>query len=71
MGKKRQIESFADAKVQAGMTDDAMFQTIKNGKKDGDGKNTDAGGRERHRRRHQGVGKGGAEFQTVETRPGV
>lgn len=38
MGKKRQIESFADAKVQAGMTDDAMFQTIKNGKKDGDGK---------------------------------
>ena len=38
MGKKRQIKSFADAKVQADMTDDGMFQTIKNGKKGGDGK---------------------------------
>lgn len=38
MGKKRQIKSFADAKVLAGMTDDAMFQTIKNGKKGSDGK---------------------------------
>jgi len=37
MGKRRQIKNFADAKVQADMTDDAMFKAIKDGKKSGAG----------------------------------
>jgi cytochrome c553 len=36
MGKKLEVKDFTDAKVQAGLKDDAMFKAIKEGVKDGD-----------------------------------
>ncbi|MGB7749578.1 MAG: cytochrome c [Verrucomicrobiia bacterium] len=38
MGQKLGVKDFTDAKVQAAFTDDAAFKTIKEGKKDADGK---------------------------------
>ena len=38
MGQKLGVKDFTDAKVQAAITDDAAFKTIKEGKKDADGK---------------------------------
>ena len=38
MGQKLGVKDFTDAKVQAEFTDDAAFKTIKEGKKDADGK---------------------------------
>ncbi len=37
MGKKRQIRNFSDPKVQADLTDDAIFKAIKDGKKSDSG----------------------------------
>jgi len=36
MGKKPEVKDYADAKVQAGMKDEEMFKSIKEGRKDGD-----------------------------------
>ena len=36
MGKKLDIKDLTDAKIQAALTDDAAFKTIKEGVKDGD-----------------------------------
>jgi len=38
MGQKLGVKDFTDAKVQAELKDDAAFKTIKEGKKDADGK---------------------------------
>jgi len=38
MGQKLGVKDFTDAKVQAEIKDDAAFKTIKEGKKDADGK---------------------------------
>lgn len=37
MGKRRQIKNFADAKMQAQMTNEAMFTVIKDGRKSASG----------------------------------
>jgi len=38
MGQKLGVKDFTDAKFQAGLKDDEAFKTIKEGKKDADGK---------------------------------
>ena len=38
MGQKLGVKDFTDAKIQADLKDDAAFKTIKEGKKDADGK---------------------------------
>ena len=38
MGQKLGVKDFTDAKVQAAIKDDEAFKTIKEGKKDADGK---------------------------------